>query len=120
MPTRPHTPPSRLRYEKSHPTVSARLPKGDYDRLKGYLAMTDQSLADLIKETLDGREPAIEAAFAEGQSDALETAEYLYKVDYRCSKCGGSITLTDEQAKQAAATYMREHGWAHTKCPRTS
>ena len=55
-----HTPPSRLHYEKSHPTVSARLPRDEYDDLAGYFAMTGQNLAHLINEILDDREPPIE------------------------------------------------------------
>lgn len=51
-------PPSRKRYEEEHPTVSFRLDKETYKRLKEHLAGTGYSFADFIKDAL-GREKSM-------------------------------------------------------------
>jgi site-specific recombinase XerD len=43
-------------------------------------------------------------------------AKREFAVDYRCSVCGGLITINTENEKKAAAQYMREKGWGHGKC----
>jgi len=45
-----HIPPARLRYEESHPTISCRLSKDEYDLLKQRLG--DLSFADFVKDSL--------------------------------------------------------------------
>lgn len=46
-------PPSRLRYEESHPVVTLRLPREVYDRFKEAIAATGASAASWVKEHLD-------------------------------------------------------------------
>lgn len=41
MATKRHVPPSRSRYEKQNPTVSIRVPREMYDRLKTLKEQTD-------------------------------------------------------------------------------
>ncbi len=48
-----HKPPARIRYEKSHPTVSCRLSKDTYDLLKQRLEdLGEVSFADFVKDSL--------------------------------------------------------------------
>ena len=44
--------PSSIRYEEQHPTVSFRLPKALYDKLKSHISDRGISFADFIKEAL--------------------------------------------------------------------
>ena len=60
------------------------------------------------------QEPASKAVYSKGYADA----EKRYRIDYRCSVCNGRLTINHESSKRAAATYMRERGWAHGACQR--
>jgi predicted RNA-binding Zn-ribbon protein involved in translation (DUF1610 family) len=51
-------PPSRKRYEEEHPTVSFRLDRDSYRRLKEHLDGTGYSFADFVKDAL-GREESM-------------------------------------------------------------
>ena len=53
-------PPSRKRYEESHPVFSTRLDRDTLDRLKGHLKSTGYSRADFIKDNLGREESMVE------------------------------------------------------------
>ena len=46
-------PPSRLRYEQSHPTISCRLPREIYDRLQEMRQQEGGSFTDILKIGLE-------------------------------------------------------------------
>lgn len=52
--------PSRKRYEEEHPTVSFRLDKDTYNRLKDHLKGTGCSFSDFIKDALGREESMVE------------------------------------------------------------
>ncbi|MCL0063897.1 hypothetical protein M1O51_01875 [Dehalococcoidia bacterium] len=52
--------PSRKRYEEDNPTVSFRLDRETYDRLKNHLAGTSNSFATFVKDALGREESMIE------------------------------------------------------------
>ena len=112
-------PPSRVRYEEAHPTVSCRVPKAVYDRLRAVRLSQGKSFADVLKVGLGILEPKVQAAddaAQEGYSDGFEDAEAAYKVTFPCAVCGQMIEVADEESKKAAARYMVEHGWGHCAC----
>ena len=109
-----HYPPSRLRYEEAHPTISVRVSRELYDELRDLKATTGKSLGDILREALGLQQFLANQAYNRG----FEKAERHYRIDYRCSVCGGTVTLVSENEKQAARGYMREHGWAHASCIR--
>ena len=109
-------PPSRSRYEKHNPTVSIRVSRELYDRLKTLREQNDKSLGDILREALGVQEPATRAAYSRGHRKGYATAEKLYRVDFRCSVCNGRLTIDDDTSKGAVAKYMRENGWAHSAC----
>lgn len=45
-----HKPPSRVRYEQSHPTISVRINRELYDELKELSRTTGKSFADFLKD----------------------------------------------------------------------
>jgi antitoxin component of RelBE/YafQ-DinJ toxin-antitoxin module len=107
--------PSRERYEKNNPTVSARVSRETRDKLLQSLAKLGMSLSDALKVQageLEKKAIPIEEARKEG----FEEAKKLYKVTYPCSVCGKPIDLTTPKAKEAASYYMHESGWHHAKC----
>ena len=66
MPKQKHVPPSRVRYEKSHPTVTARLPRNLYEEIRSLKATGRLSVADIIKIGLDKAKPAVQEAYKKG------------------------------------------------------
>ena len=65
------TPPSRRRYEASHPTVSFRVDLDLYARLKELKGKANLSVADVLKIGLEKGEPLVGEAFRNGFMSAL-------------------------------------------------
>jgi hypothetical protein len=115
--------PSRVRYEQGHPTVSCRLPRDVYDKLRSVIDAEGKSFADVLKTGLGILEVRVKdeeeirkKGHAEGYSEGYEEAERLYEITYPCKVCGKTITVTSESEKEAINRYMQEHGWGHTEC----
>ncbi len=104
--------PSREKYEKENPTVSARLPKETRDKLRGVLAKQGISLTDALKVLAGELEIKI-GPIDEARKAGYEDAKNRYMVPYSCNGCGKPILITSPKAKEAAGKYMAEHGWAH-------
>lgn len=111
-----HVPPSRRRYEESNPTVSARVPRALFDQLQMLRRESGKNIADVLKEALGAQGPSVKQSYQLGYKEGLHDAEKRCRVDYRCSICGGTITLSTDKEKQAAARFMKEHNWAHKRC----
>ena len=67
-------PPSRERYQQSHPTVSLRVDQDLYGRLKELKGKADLSVADVLKVGLEKSEPLVGEAFQNGFMSALAEA----------------------------------------------
>jgi len=107
-----HKPPSKIRYDESHPTVSVRVTRELYDQLKELREESGKSLGDILREALKLQAPSVKKAYQRG----YEAAKNEFAVFYKCSVCGGNLTVTTAKEKEAIAQYMREHGWRHGKC----
>ena len=118
-----HKPPARVRYEESHPTMSCRLSKDEYDLLKQRLEdLGGVSFADFVKdslgllqlkipETREIKEKARRAGYDQGKKD--------HQIWYYCSVCQQRIDVAPNSESHKAMTgYMKEHGWGHTSCQR--
>ena len=110
--TRRRAPPSRLRYEQEHPTVSFRVPRVLKDELKEILDISEQSFADFVKEALGAKTPNVEAAYINGHTSAKEA----YLVTYRCAVCRKTIEVETSEAKAAAREFFEENEWTHDGC----
>jgi hypothetical protein len=113
-------PPSRQRYERNNPTVSARIPVEVRDKLIAHLKTSDMSLADALKVLAGNLEiktkPAEEikkASFSVG----FGTAKTRYGVYYKCAKCGQPILIDSAEEKEDASKFLTEEGWGHHECP---
>ena len=67
-------PPSRERYERSHPTVSLRVDIDLYAQLKALKKKANLSVADVLKVGLEKSEPLVGEAFQNGFMSALAEA----------------------------------------------
>jgi predicted CopG family antitoxin len=116
-------PPSRVRYEQAHPTVSCRVSRDVYQRLSSVMEEDSRSFADVLKVGLGilevqakGEREVRKKGYTEGYKKGYAEAEGQYKVTYPCSVCGGTLTVSSEEEKKDIKKYMREHGWGHKAC----
>ena len=79
-------PPSRERYERSHPTVSLRVDLDLYAQLKALKEKANLSVADVLKVGLQKGEPLVGEAFRNGFMSAL--AEVYEAV---CDDCEDAV-----------------------------
>ena len=68
------TPPSRRRYEASHPTVSVRVDPELYGELKALKKKAGLSVADVLRVGMERRGPLVGEAFRNGCMSALAEA----------------------------------------------
>jgi len=100
-------PPSRIKYEQSHPVISCRVPMEIYDRLQDIKQRDGKSFTDILRIGLRIRESKAKRE-DEAYSEGYEEAEREFKVTYACSVCGKTIALRGKEAKQATSEYMEE------------
>ena len=116
-----HKPPARVRYEKSHPTMSCRLDKDTHALLKQRLEdLGGVSSADFVKDSLGllqlkipDTEEIKETAWDEGYAQAVQE----YQIWYYCAVCRKRIDMPpNSDSHKAIIDYMKEHGWGHVSC----
>jgi len=113
--------PSRIRYEEQHPTVSFRLPKGLYDKLKSHISDRGISFADFIKEALGEQEaklPGIDIgkirreAYDEGYDKAFDD----WAIDFPCAVCRERLPITPNSDCHKAVKQFLKKNWGHPEC----
>ena len=107
-----HQPPSKIKYNQTHPTVSIRVSQDLYDQLKDLREKSGKSLGDILRQALDKQAPSANKAFQRGFNEARRQ----FVVMYRCVICGGPIEVTTAQEKQDIVEYMRSERWGHGGC----
>ena len=118
-----HKPPARVRYEQSHPTVSCRLSKDEYELLKQRLDdLGGVSFADFVKDALgvlqlripeagEMKEKARMAGYDQGRRE--------HQIWYFCAVCGKRMNMSpDGNDHKAMIGFMKERGWGHGVCHR--
>ena len=118
-----HKPPARVRYEQSHPIVSCRLSKDQYDLLKQRLEdLGGVSFADFVKDSLgllQLKMPDIEEIREKEWNKGYDEAKKEHQIWYFCAVCGKRIDIEPNgDSHKAMIGYMKERGWAHAKCHR--
>ena len=108
-------PPSREKYEKENPTVSARVPKETRDRLLVNLAKLGMTLPDALK-VLAGELEVKAIPIDEARQKGYEEARNRYTVTYSCYICGKPIAITSPETKKVVSNFLTTHGWGHLKC----
>ncbi|MFH0768833.1 MAG: hypothetical protein V1932_04625 [Chloroflexota bacterium] len=108
--------PSRNRYEKGNPTVSARMPTNKRDKLFVVLVRLSLTLAQLLIRFADEMEIKTRP-LEEVRKEGFQQARKIYRVYYPCQKCGRQILINTPEERAAASKYMVENGWSHQQCP---
>ena len=115
-----HKPPSRVRYEQSHPTVSCRLDKDEYDLLKQRLEDLGVSFAAFVKDSLgllQLKMPDIEEIKETASGESYDQAMEEYQIWYYCAVCRKRIDMSPNgNDHKAMIGFMKEGGWAHASC----
>ena len=114
-------PPSRDKYDRAHPTVSARLPLATRDKLLAKLEALNMTLPEALKVLageLEIKAKPIEEARNKGFQVGFQQAKKRYLVTFPCSECGKLVPITEPKAKAKIARYMSESGWKHSQCPK--
>ena len=116
-----HKPPSRIRYEESHPVMSCRLSRVDYALLKQKLEELGISFATFVKDALGRLEAKLdkakEEAFEQGYEQGYEDATKEHQIWYLCNVCRGRIDVSpNSEAHKAIIQYMQENRWGHRSC----
>ena len=116
-------PPTRIKYEQNHPTVSFRVSKELCNRLQAVKEAEGKSTADVLKVgvgllevKVSKEKEAKRQGYEEGFEKGYEEAEELYKVTYSCKICRRTLVVTSAKEKGAIKSYMLEHGWGHADC----
>ena len=113
-----HIPPSRVRYIAKKPTVSARVPEETKMRLETMRETMGVTLSEIIERAVDNEEPPLMEVGERRFQNGHRTAREQYEVRYPCAGCGGALTVTGKEAKQAVARMLKAAGWRHKECPR--
>ncbi len=116
-----HKPPSRIRYEQSHPNVTCRLSKDEYDLLKQRLEdLGGVSFADFVKDSLgllQLKMPDIEEIKETAWGEGYDQAEKDCQIWYFCAVCRKRMDIDpNSNSHKAIIGYMKEHGWRHASC----
>ena len=119
-----HKPPSRVRYEQSHPTVSCRLNKETYDLLKQRLEeLGGASVADFVKDALgrlqlkmpkpEDTERIKEELKREGYNQAIEE----WQIWYYCNVCKKKAFVEPNSTDHKRIIgFAKQNYWAHESC----
>ena len=112
MAKKKHQPPTKIKYDKTHPIVSVRVDQELKKQLDEIREKSGKSVGDILREALKIQAPSVKAAYDRG----FNMAKKEYGVWYKCRICGGDLLIHTDEEKKDAARYMREHGWRHSEC----
>ena len=115
-----HKPPSRIKYDQSHPIVSCRLRKDIHTLLKQRLEDQGVSFADFVKEQLGQqvKMPNIKEIKQKATEEGYEEATQKWQIVYPCAVCGKPIVMTpNSEDHKAMQGFMKQQGWRHGNCP---
>ena len=106
------SPPSKVKYDHSHPTVSIRVDKKLKDELDELRTKEGKSLGDILREAVGKQLPNVEHAYQDGFAAGQANAAFYFP----CSKCGGLIQIISQEDKQLVAESLKGCGLGHKTC----
>lgn len=119
--------PSRRKYEQNNPTVSCRVNRDIYERLRKIRELEGLRFADVLKIGLGIIEPKAKdynrirneeytEGYVEGWNHGHRDAEMAYKITFPCCGCGRIIEVDNKPLREAAGKSMKKAGWGHLEC----
>lgn len=107
-------PPSRIKYEQSHPVVSVRVTKPLKKALDSQRG--ERSYAELIREALE-KAHGVREAYQTGYEEGYGKAEYKFKVEFACKRCNRPIPVCPGTKSGAQVIEAVEKKFSHKSCP---
>lgn len=114
-------PPSRIKYEKTHPVVTIRVSLDIYDRLQER-RRNGQSYADILRIGVEKQEaynaPLLKK-IDELELEVLEAEETIERrtITYPCYVCNRLLKVESEEAKEVCRRALRGR-FRHSTCKR--
>ena len=108
-----HKPPSRIRYEKSHPVVSFRIKKEWYDELKTFLENRGITIADFFQIALKKQTEDYENAKTESYDFGVRDGA---KFDLPCCECGEPMCFSLDEPEVKKVLEEAFKNWRHINC----
>jgi hypothetical protein len=105
-------PPSRVKYDKSHPVVSIRVSREMYEEIKSLQDIGGKSLGDILREALDKQEVITDTAYKNG----FNIAKFLFGITFKCNICKQSIMVQDKNLKDSIVDFLESNGCGHSSC----
>ena len=116
-----HRPPSRQRYQATHPTVTLHLNLATDARLKELMQKTSLSRAQVMEEALglvESRVEEAQTASDRGYHLGFADARDRFRITVLCAFRDGEMELTrGSAAAQAATDFLEGELWIHGPCP---
>jgi hypothetical protein len=107
-----HVPPAKKRYDEKHPTVSFRVSREGYDRLKETLNKQGKTIGQFFREALEIEERNYKEAYWRGFREARER----YAIYTICLSCYEPIAIDNEELKEEITARV-EQICLHHGCP---
>jgi len=114
-------PPSRIRYETKHPTISVRVTKDLKEALDRFSQdVGGLSYAQIIKEGLESAKELDKISkiqYELGYEEGFKDGKKKYRIAIPCSICGKEILLEPgSPIHKDAIKLLMAKGWAHGEC----
>jgi len=105
-------PPSKVKYDHSHPTVSIRVDKELKDKLDELRTKSGKSLGYILREAVGKQLPKVEHAYQDGFAAGQASAAFCFP----CAICGGLMRITSQEDKQFVAEAVKICRLGHKTC----
>jgi len=116
MPVKIHYPPSRIKYNQTHPTITVRVNAELASQLKEIKKTSGKSIGDILREAVGTQKRSTGQSYNIGYANGYAEAKATYLVTFRCHKCNAILEVNSDECKKAAGTFLTEHGWSHQTC----
>lgn len=111
-----HIPPSRRRYEQSHPVIAIRVNEELYRKLQGIKVQANISFADILKQGLGMQEAATKkASYAGFHAGEIKGRKFHLGI---CTVCKEALywDLNTEEHRQFLEKAINDSGFVHITC----
>jgi flagellar biosynthesis/type III secretory pathway protein FliH len=123
-----HKPPSRIKYEQNNPTISFRIQRSLYDKLKSVLKEKNMSNADFIKAALQEKQKNIDSnqyknyteSYELGKKDGLMQGYSKAQDDFAfwcsCYKCKRPFYVKPGTKEYQMVIDQMKEKYCHLEC----
>ena len=109
--------PSQKKYDESHPIVSFRLTREEYDLVQEIADIRRMTVNKIARKALLSKSKEIKKVYNDGLDDGWKQASLKYKITYPCCICKEKVVLErGNDDTELAIEYLIMEGWGHDEC----